>query len=45
MEITIDLSEYLKNKLSADFIIVKTRQLNGDFSDNTKHNVLVIELA
>ena len=45
MEITFDLSKYLKSKLSDDFIIVKTRQLNGDFSDNTKHNVLVIELA
>lgn len=43
--ITFDLSEYLKSKLSDDFIISNVRQLNGNFSDNTKHNVAVIELA
>lgn len=43
--ITFDLSEYLKSKLSDDFIISNVRQLNGNFSDNTKHNVTVIELA
>jgi len=43
--ITFDLSEYLKSKLSNDFIISNVRQLNGNFSDNTKHNVTVIELA